>query len=296
VEARPFKEFSTLTASLTAGTASLIPGICGATAISDWRNHLSVEYNLWFTDPDFNKTDPFIQRFVKDSETTSIFRWAQNTGPAGTSYDPYKVPLTISTGGTAFTMTYANGLTAWLYSPQKALFDLYAHSDVYRKFNNLANTGLTFFGVAYNHMTRGIITDYEAFARGSSGNNEVNSAFNNSSMTGYYRISTDIPYEGNRVGYVRENFFNQASFVSNPTGYNTRLQASSTGTAGYWTPQGMTFWRTNVKQPSITGFIEMLRQVSISGIPIGGFSAGWVGATYPYDTFSNGVIPRSMRP
>jgi len=297
VEARPLKEFSTLTASLTGGTtASLIPGICGATAISDWRNHLSVEYNIWFQNPDFNKTDPFIQRFVKDSETTSIFRWAQNTGPAGTSYDPYKVPLTISTGGTAFTMTYANGLTAWLYSPQKALFDLYAHSDVYRKFNNLANTGLTFFGVAYNHMTRGIITDYEAFARGSSGNNEVNSAFNNSSMTGYYRISTDIPYEGNRVGYARENFFNQASFVSNPTGYNTRLQASSTGTAGYWTPEGMTFWRTNVKQPSITGFIEMLRQVSISGIPIGGFSAGWVGATYPYDTFSNGVIPRSMRP
>jgi hypothetical protein len=40
----------------------------------------------------------------------------------------------------------------------------------------------------------------------------------------------------------------------------------------------------------------MLKQVSTGGIPIGGFSAGWVGATYPYDTYSNGIIPRSMRP
>lgn len=115
-------------------------------------------------------------------------------------------------------------------------------------------------------------------------------------MTGYYRISTDNAFEGNRVGYSKERFFNQASFAANPIGYNTRFQASSTGTAGYWTPEGMTFWRTNVKQPSMTAFIEMLRQVSIAGVPIGGFTSGWVGATYPYDTFSNGVIPRSMRP
>jgi hypothetical protein len=83
---------------------------------------------------------------------------------------------------------------------------------------------------------------------------------------------------------------------ANAASYNARYNASPTGTAGYWTLNGMSFWRENVKQASITGFIEMLRQVSIAGIPVGGFSAGWVGATYPYDTYSNGIMPRSMRP
>jgi len=295
VEARPLKEYSTLTASLTSGNASLIPGICGATAISDWRNHLSVEYNIYFQNPDFNKTDPFIQRFVKDSETTTAFRWVQNTGPLASNIDPYKVPLTVSTGGTSVTLTYDDN-AGWLYTPHQSLFNLYAMSDVYRQFNNSANTGLTFFGAVYKPATRGIILDYEAFARGSSGNLTLNPCNNYSSLTGYYRLSSDNSFEGNRVGYGRENSFNRTSFVANGASYNARYNASPTGTAGYWTLNGIDFWRANVKQPSITGFIEMLRQVSIAGIPVGGFSAGWVGATYPYDTYSTGIMPRSMRP
>jgi hypothetical protein len=295
VEARPLKEYSTLTASLTSGNASLIPGICGATAISDWKNHLSVEYNIWFQNPDFNKTDPFIQRFVKDSETTTAFRWVQNTGPLASTIDPYKVPLTVSTGGASVTLTYDDN-AGWLYTPHQSLFNLYAMSDVYRQFNNSAKTGLTFFGAVYQPSTRGIILEYEAFARGSSGNLTLNPTNNYSSLTGYYRLSADNNFEGNRVGYGRENSFNRTSFVANAASYNARYNASPTGTAGYWTLNGMSFWRENVKQPSITGFIEMLRQVSISGIPVGGFSAGWVGATYPYDTYSNGIMPRSMRP
>lgn len=295
VEARPLKEYSTLTASLTSGNASLIPGICGATAISDWRNHLSVEYNIYFQNPNFNKTDPFIQRFVKDSETTSAFRWVQNTGPLASTIDPYKVPLTVSTGGASVTLTIADN-AGWLYTPQQSLFNLYAMSDVYRQFNNSANTGLTFFGVVYNPVTRGIILDYEAFSRGSCGNNTLSPTNSAASMTGYYRLTSDNPFEGNRVGYARENSFNRTTFVANAASYNSRYNASPTGTAGYWTLNGMSFWRENVKQPSITGFIEMLRQVSIAGIPVEGFSAGWVGATYPYDTYSIGIMPRSMRP
>ena len=296
VEARPMKEFSTLTASLTGGTgSSLIPGICGATAISDWRNHLSVEYNNYFQNPDFNKTQDIIQRFVKDSETTSAFRWVQNTGPLASVIDPYKVPLTVSTGGTSVTLTFDDN-PGWLYTPQQSLFNLYAMSDVYRQFNNSSNTGLTFFGAVYKPVTRGIILDYDAFSRGSCGNLSLNSTNNSSSLTGYYRLTSDNSFEGNRVGYGRELSFNRTAFVANGASYNARYNVSPTGTAGYWTLNGIDFWRANVKQPSITGFIEMLRQVSIAGIPIGGFSAGWAGATYPYDTYSNGIMPRSMRP
>jgi len=297
VEARPFNEFGlTYAGSLTGGNPANIPGLCGATALSDWRNHLSVEYSLWFQNPDVNKDTPIISKFIKDSDTTTIFRWVQNTGPLGTTYDPYKVPLTVSTGGTAFTMTYANGLTGWLYTPQQALFDLYTLTDVYRQFNNSANTGLTFWGTAYKYATRGIILDYEYYSSGSCGNVAVFSTNNAQSITGYYRLNSDVAFEGNRVGYSKERPFNRAAFVADSLGYNTRYNASPTGTAGYWTLDGITFWRQNIKQPSITGFIQMLGKVSTGGIPVGGYSAGWRGATYPYDFYSNGVIPRSMRP
>lgn len=295
VEARPLKVFSMLdNGGLTSGSASNIPGICGATAISLWNDHLSVEYNMWFTDPDVNKSSPFFQKFVPNSDTSTVFRWVQNTGPLGTTYDPYKVPLTVLTGGTSWTISYNNGATTWYYTPHQSLFALYTASDVYRKHKNYTKTGMTFAGVAYDYFTKGLIIEYPYFSRGLCGNNEVNPTNNAGSLTGYYRVQSNNAFSGNRIGYGKERAFNEVSFAAGPTAYG--IAAGSNNSApGWWTERGMSFWIRNVAQASFTGFIQMLENLSSEAIPTGGNSAGWTGTFYPFDSYSNGVIPPSMR-
>jgi hypothetical protein len=40
----------------------------------------------------------------------------------------------------------------------------------------------------------------------------------------------------------------------------------------------------------------MLKQVSLTGCPKYGNTAGWAGATYPNDFYGLGIFPKSMRP
>jgi hypothetical protein len=162
---------------------------------------------------------------------------------------------------------------------------------MYRKFNNYSNTGLTFFGVAYNEPTRGAVIEWDAYGSGLCGSLKVFATNNDRSLTGYWRIPSDTGFVGNR-----SNFFNPTNFAAGAFAYNSRFNQNPTGTAGYWTLSGMSFWRQNIQQRSMTGFIEMLRQVSSAAVPVGGNSAGWVGATYPFDSFSVGIMPRSIRP
>jgi hypothetical protein len=295
-EARPQKIFKLLNSGITSGEISNIPGLCGATAISQWTNHLCVEYNLWYTSPNnpvLPSPDINFAGAIPDSEVPSVMRYSQNSGPIPNDRDPYQIPLIVATGGTSYLLPY--GFTSYLDSPQRALLDLYSANDVYRKFNNLANTGLTFKGVAYDYMTRGMLfTSYGDWARGSCGCKEINPTNNSGSLTGYYRPDTDNASEGNRIGYgpTQPRKFDRTAFIASTTNYANNAQ----GQSGYWTSSGISFWRANVKQPTFNGFLEMLKQVSLTGCPKYGNTAGWTGATYPNDFYGLGIFPKSMRP
>jgi len=295
-EARPQKTFSLLNSGITSGNIASIPGLCGATAISQWTNHFSVEYNIWYTNPNnpvLTTQDPNYAGALPDSEAPSVMRYSQNSGPIPNNRDPYQIPLIVATGGTAYTLPY--GFTSYTDSPQKALLDLYSASDVYRKFNNFANTGLTFKGVVYDKMTRGILfTSYGDWARGTCGNIEINATANSGSLTGYYKPQTDNASEGNRIGYgpTQPRKFDRTAFIASTTKYAN----NAAGQSGYWTSSGISFWRDNVKQPTFNGFLEMLKQVSLTGCPKYGNTAGWTGATYPNDFYGLGIFPKSMRP
>jgi hypothetical protein len=198
------------------------------------------------------------------------------------------MPSSIVTGGTSYTLPF--GYASYLYSPQKYLIDLYSAVDVYRKFNNLANTGLTFSGVVYDQPTKGYVMNYPDFARGSCGNLEVSGDINFTSLTGYYRASTEQNQEGNALGFgTPTKVFNAAAFAANPASY------AANGGSGFWQLSSATFWRENVKQSTFDGFLNMLRQVSLTGAPVYGNTAGWAGATYPYDFYSRGIMPLNYR-
>jgi hypothetical protein len=70
---------------------------------------------------------------------------------------------------------------------------------------------------------------------------------------------------------------------------------AANGNSGFWQFSALTFWRENVKQPTFDGFLNMLRQVSLTGAPIYGNTSGWAGATYPYDFYSRGIMPLNYR-
>lgn len=259
----------------------------------DWKNWLAVEYNVWYQNsrnPALGLTqDGYYSGYLPDEETPTCFRWTQNTGPIPPSRDPYQVPNTISTGGTAYTLPF--GFVTWYESPLKYLTDLYAAADVYRKFNNLANTGLTFGGVVYDQPTKGYVMQYNDYARGSCGNQVVYVTNNFQSLTGYYRATAERTQEGNMIGYAAPftKAFNPTAFAANPSGY------AANGASGFWQLSAVTFWRENVKQPTFDGFLNMLRQVSLTGAPVYGNTAGWAGATYPYDFYSRGIMPLNYR-
>lgn len=259
----------------------------------DWKNWLAVEYNVWYQNPRNPALgltqDGYYSGYLPDEETPTCFRWTQNTGPIPPSRDPYQVPNTISTGGTAYTLPFL--FATWYESPLKYLTDLYAAADVYRKFNNLANTGLTFRGVVYDQPTKGYVMLYNDYARGSCGNQSVYVTNNFQSLTGYYRASAERTQEGNMIGYAAPftKAFNPTTFAANPSGY------AANGASGFWQLSAVTFWRENVKQPTFDGFLNMLRQVSLTGAPVYGNTAGWAGATYPYDFYSRGIMPLNYR-
>jgi len=293
VEARPQKQYSLSFCGITTGpNKTLVPGYCGATAMSLWRNHLSVEYTLWRTNPRFADQEAFLSRFVPDNEVSTVWRWVQNNGPLGASFDPYQVPMTVFTQGASWTINLNTGSTTYLYTPHQALFNLYAASDVYRKQAN--HFGNTFSGIVYDYFTKGMIIEYSTFSRGSCGNKEVNPTNNTSSLTGYYRINTDNAFEGNRIGYGKQRGFCAASFIADPVSYGTQAGANNSA-PGWWQQSGMSFWRQNVKQASFTGFVQMLNDFSSQAVPSGGNSAGWDGNVYPFDSYSKGIIPLSMR-
>lgn len=295
-EARPQKTFSLLNSGITSGEISNIPGLCGATAISQWTNHFSIEYWLWYSNPNnpvLTTQDPNFTGALPDSEAPSVMRYSQNSGPMPNDRDPYQIPLIVATGGTAYLLPY--GFPSYNTSPQRALLDLYSATDVYRKFNNLANTGLTFRGVVYDKMTRGMLfTGYGDWARGTCGLNEISATANSGSLTGYYKLNVDVQSEGNRIGYgpTQPRKFDRTAFIANTTNYANNSQ----GQSGYWMSSGISFWRDNVKQPTFNGFLEMLKQVSLTGCPKYGNTLGWTGATYPNDFYGLGIFPKSMRP
>ena len=263
----------------------------------DWKNWLAVEYNVWYQNPRNpvlgSTQDGNYSGYLPDEETPTCFRWTQNTGPIPPARDPYQVPNTISTGGVSYTLPF--GFATWYDSPLKYLTDLYAASDVYRKFNNLANTGLTFSGVVYDQPTKGYIMRYGDYARGSCGNLEILGASSYSSLTGYYRFSTELQQQGNMIGYAAPytKAFDANGFAN---GGGSGASYAANGACGFWQLSSVTFWRENVKQPTFDGFLNMLRQVSLTGCPPYGNTAGWSGATYPNDFYGLNIIPKSMRP
>jgi hypothetical protein len=273
-------------------TGSTATSYQSTTAETEWKNWLAVEYNVWSQNPRnpvLGATqDGYYSGYLTDEQTPTCFRWNQNTGPISSSKDPYRMPSSIVTGGTSYTLPF--GYASYLYSPQKYLIDLYSAVDVYRKFNNLANTGLTFSGVVYDQPTKGYVMSYPDFARGSCGNLEVNGDINFTSLTGYYRASTEQNQEGNALGFgTPTKVFNAAAFAANPESY------AANGGSGFWQLSSATFWRENVKQSTFDGFLNMLRQVSLTGAPVYGNTAGWAGATYPYDFYSRGIMPLNYR-
>ena len=275
-------------------TGSTATSYQATTGKAEWKNWLAVEYNTWYQNPQnpvLGATqDGYYSGYLTDENTPTAFRWTQNTGPIPSTRDPYRVPLTIGTGGVTYSLPY--GFATWYYSPQKYLTDLYAASDVYRAFNNISNSGTTFAGVVYNRPTKGYILQYGDYARGSCGNVQIISTNNAQSLTGYYKTSTETSQQGNAIGYGAPftKAFNQTAWISaGGTAY------AANGASGFWQLSAVTFWRENVKQPTFDGFLNMLRQVSLTGAPVYGNTAGWAGATYPYDFYSRGIMPLNYR-
>lgn len=277
-------------------TGSTATSYQSTTGKAEWKNWLAVEYNTWSQNPQnpvLGATqDGYYSGYLTDENTPTAFRWTQNTGPISSTKDPYRVPLTIGTGGVTYGLPF--GFATWYYSPQKYLMDLYAASDVYRAFNNISNSGTTFAGVVYNMPTKGYILQYNDYARGSCGNVQIAVTNNYQSLTGYYRISTENAQEGNAIGYAAPftKAFNQTAWIS---AGGSGASYAANGASGFWQLSAVTFWRENVKQPTFDGFLNMLRQVSLTGAPVYGNTAGWAGATYPYDFYSRGIMPLNYR-
>jgi len=279
-EARPKRIYSIYNSGYTASVPT--SGLCGATAISQWSNHISEEYWLWFSDPasgDINFTN-----FQGNTAPTSVFRGVMSNGPVPPEKDPYKSRIRITNSGAGRTLAWSPDTGIWQYTPHGSLFKLYGLSDVFRKFNNLANTGLTFKGIAFDNFSRGVVLQsLDEFNRGGTfGGKTISASVNNSSLTGYYQLDCELNFLSTRGG-VR--LFNQAAFVANPSGY----------TGGYWTPTGLDFWKLNVQQTSLTGFIQMINALGNTAAPQLAVAEGWTGKTYPNDFYSLGTITSELR-
>jgi hypothetical protein len=288
-EARPAKIFSLMNSGITSGNIANIPGLCGATGISDWDDHLSMEYWVWYSNP--NNPVSFDANFINfrpDSEVPKVVRWVQNTGPLQASKDPYQIRNTISTVETSYTLPY--GHPSWLTSPQRYVMSLYTASDVFRKYHDLYTTGSTYKGIAYNYPTGAVVNWYNDFASGLCGHQDLLVTNSFSSLTGYYKASADLSFEGNAIGYGGSSArkFNSQEFNFNPVAYTQNAGSSS----GFWTPEAVNFWKTKIKQPSFNKFLEMVQQVSLTGAPPYGNTTGWSGALYPNDYYGTNLIPQ----
>lgn len=250
------------------------------------------DYNLWFTEPN-NPTDLTGQfaKWVSNNDVPNILRIETATFPqyfefkGADVFNPLrsvKVGLAERDLGNQFGIECQNckpasgGLNN-LYTPHFAVFQLYVFSDHLRFYDNKFASNTLYKRVKLNTPNY-VVVNPLFITSGKIMLSKWTSDFNYA-ITHYWRLNAGII----RNSAFGNNSFSPAAFEAAPMDY-----------AGmYWTAQGLAFYDSNIRQPSLTAFLAMLRNFNLKNAPPlnpGEPNDGFVGNVYPNDDFSCGII------
>ena len=250
------------------------------------------DYNLWFTDPKnrADTTGSFLN-WVSNNEVPNILRVDTATFPQYFEFksaDVFNALRSVKVGlaerdlGNQFgsaclTCKAASGWLNNLYTPQYSVFQLYTWSDHLRFYDNKFAANNLYKRVKLdtpNYMVVSPLAVSSGKILLAKWTNDFNYA-----ITHYWRMDS-AAVKNSAYG---NNFFSPASFAAAPMDY--------AGT--YWTPQGLAFYDSNIRQPSLAAFVAMLRNFNLNNAPPlnpNEPNDGFAGNVYPNDDFACGII------
>ena len=250
------------------------------------------DYNLWFTDPKnrADTTGSFVN-WVSNNDVPNILRVDTATFPQYFEFksaDVFNALRSVKVGlaerdlGNQFgsaclTCKAASGWLNNLYTPQYSVFQLYTWSDHLRFYDNKFAANNLYKRVKLdtpNYMVVSPLAVSSGKIMLAKWTNDFNYA-----ITHYWRMDS-AAVKNSAYG---NNFFSPASFAAAPMDY--------AGT--YWTPQGLAFYDSNIRQPSLAAFVAMLRNFNLKNAPPlnpNEPNDGFAGNVYPNDDFACGII------
>jgi len=211
---------------------------------SEWRKFSAGYYWLRFSDPDLG--DPGFKDFLSNEQAGKLFHVQDSNYPVQASKEPLGGTHVVASGAARRNLLdeiLAGRVT--YYTPHYRLDALYNLADNYRNYFNLKQGREQHKGV-YVKTPALIAVGHEIFGGGS-----VHYAYNGSDITQYARVTYAV-FDSYRPA------FNKTSFLANPATYSE----------GYWTPEGNTYWDTQVRRPSFSAFVQFLADfVSLAAPP-----------------------------
>jgi hypothetical protein len=266
----------------------------GVLKVNQWASvpFCADDYNLWFTDPKnrADTTGSFLN-WVSNNEVPNILRVDTATFPQYFEFksaDVYNALRSVKVGlaerdlGNQFgseclNCKASNGWLNNLYTPQYSVFQLYTWSDHLRFYDNKFAENNLYKRVKLNTPNYMVVSPLAV----SSGKVMLAKWTNdfNYAITHYWRMNS-AAVKNSAYG---NNFFSPASFAASPMDY--------TGT--YWTPQGLAFYDSNIRQPTLAAFVAMLRNFNLNNAPPlnpNEPNDGFTGNVYPNDDFACGII------
>jgi hypothetical protein len=254
------------------------------------------DYNLWFTDPNnrADTTGSFVN-WVSNNDVPNILRVDTATFPQYFEFksaDVFNALRSVKVGlaerdlGNQFgsaclTCKSASGWLNNLYTPQYSVFQLYTWSDHLRFYDNKFAANNLYKRVKLNTPNYMVVSPF-AVSSGKVMLAKWTSDFNYA-ITHYWRMDS-AAVKNSAYG---NNFFSPASFAAAPMDY--------AGT--YWTPQGLAFYDSNIRQPSLAAFVAMLRNFNLKNAPPlnpNEPNDGFAGNVYPNDDFACGIITNAV--
>jgi len=254
------------------------------------------DYWIWYTNPS-RPTPPgpgVFSNWVGNGDVSIIYRGSNAFWPTNSverNVDPYKAVSTVVVGNAVRDLNTNTGNNPGplvnYYTAQYSAATLYSWSDHFRLYENLKAQSSVYKGVLLstpNYMN----LDFSVASNGY----DVLPIYSTNPATGqpfdannsYWRIS--IISAKTSVFFINgtQQYFNSASFASNPTGYQ----------GVYWTQAGLNYWDQNIRQSSLTNFINMVRTFSSQAAPQAAVTEGWTGAVYPDDSWTKNIITSDM--
>ena len=211
----------------------------------------SGEYWFWFSNPTHPVVDVDFANFTTDENLEMVVRFMEPNFPIPTEKDPYGITKTASFGGQ--TKTFVQGELA-VNTPQYAMFHYYVMSDHYRKAYNSNTSTNTFTDIKCN-VKNIMLYNTDFFC----GANLTISVYG----SGFPQWTQYRMLPGSVVTW--RPLFN----IGTAEGEWNHVDGVAGYTGGYWTPEGIAKWDSDVRDDTFAGFITKLHNFSLAAGPIG---------------------------